>query len=246
MNIQEWFDNKGTYKEGLQLYASLPQKSNLFLKSIQRENTSNFLKLKYELKKALNNNSTATTKQSEKIATELPTEPKSEPLLQVIIKESASFSFDKETMAMYPMELHATYRNRISNFYEACELKFKLNMLHPDAEEEAFDLIIQLEELWESIDRAWFILNHWKDYGRIMPIDNSEDFTKLNGIQLSKRRDRLQTSISKRTKTLDKLSKEVELSPEDRAKLNLYNRKKEQLQQLIIDLETIRNLLKNE
>jgi hypothetical protein len=119
-------------------------------------------------------------------------------------------------------------------------------MLHPDAEEEAFDLILQLEELWESIDRAWFILNHWKDHGRIMPVDNSEDFTKLNGIQLAKRRDRLQSSISKRTKTLDKLFTEVESSPEDRVKLNLYNRKKEQLQQLMIDLETIRNLLKNE
>jgi hypothetical protein len=246
MNIQEWFENNGTYQEGLQLYASLPQRSNLFLKSIQRENTSNFLKLKYELKKALNNNSAVTTKQSEKIATELPTGPKIEPLLQVIINESASTSFEKETMAMYPMELHATYRNRISNFYEACELKFKLNMLHPDAEEEAFDLILQLEELWESIDRAWFILNHWKDHGRIMPVDNSEDFTKLNGIQLAKRRDRLQSSISKRTKTLDKLFTEVESSPEDRVKLNLYNRKKEQLQQLMIDLETIRNLLKNE
>ncbi|WP_264560683.1 hypothetical protein [Flavobacterium sp. N501239] len=169
---------------------------------------------------------------------------KKEPFQQ-IINESAVL-LQKETMASYPMGLHSVYRDRISNFYNACELKFKLNALPADDEEEAFDLIIQLEELWERIDRAWFVLNHWKDYGRIMPFDTSEDFKKMNAIQLVKRRDQLQTSISKRNKTLEKIIQEVESSPEDRVKLNLLNRKKEQLQQLIIDLETIRNLLKNE
>lgn len=246
MDIQEWFDKNGTYQEGLMLYASLPFKSNLFLKSIQRENVSNLLKLKYELKKALNNKSAVIIKQSEKITTAQEKTRIIEPILQKIKSEVATVPLDKENMAMYPMELHETYRNRISDFYEACELKFKLNMLHPDAEEEAFDLIFKLEVLWEKIDRAWFVLNHWKDYNRIMPMKETEDFTKLNGIQLVKRRDQLQTSISKRNKTLDKLFQEVEASPEDRTKLNLYNRKKEQLQQLLIDLETIRNLLKNE
>ncbi len=38
----------------------------------------------------------------------------------------------------------------------------------------------------------------------------------------------------------------VKASPEDRTLLNLYNRKLEQLEQMKIDLETIRKLLKDE
>jgi hypothetical protein len=37
-------------------------------------------------------------------------------------------------MAMYPMELHSTYRQRVSDFYLACELKFQLNSITDDDE----------------------------------------------------------------------------------------------------------------
>ena len=246
MDIQKWFDTKGTYREGLKLYAELPFKSNLLLKSLDKESAANFLKLKYELKKALNTRSSTNTRKPEKFVSEPKKEAKQQSLLQVIVKQSADEFLEKETMAMYPIELHQTYRERISDFYRVCELKFKLNAIPPDNEEEAHELMLEMEDLWERIDRAWFVLNHWKDTGRIMPVNNSEDFSKLSAIQLVKRRDQLQTSVSKRSKTLQKMLQEVEASPEDKTKANLYNRKKEQLQQLLLDLETVRNLLNND
>lgn len=243
MDIQNWFDNKGTYQDGLKLYSELPSKSNLLLRSLSKETAANFLKLKYELKKALNTGSKAIIQKEEKTVSEPKKEAENKSLLQVIVEQSANEFLEKETMAMYPIELHSTYRERISDFYRVCELKFKLNAIHPDDEAEAYELMLEMEDLWERIDRAWFVLNHWKDTGRIMPVKATEDFSKLSAIQLVKRRDQLQTSVSKRTKTLSKIQEEVDNSPEDKTKLNLYNRKKEQLQQLLIDLETIRNLL---
>jgi hypothetical protein len=66
-------------------------------------------------------------------------------------------------MAMYPMELHSTYRQRVSDL--ACELKFQLNSITDDDETMRF-IIIQLDDLWTRIDRAWMILGHWKDHNR--------------------------------------------------------------------------------
>jgi hypothetical protein len=51
-------------------------------------------------------------------------------------------------------------------------------------------------------------------------------------------RDNLQSSISKREKTIESMQERVKASPEDRTILNLLNRKLEQLEQKKIDLET--------
>ncbi len=248
MDIQKWFNDSGSYAEGVKLYSKLPVHSSQLLKNFSRESTSNFLKLKYELKKAILSNASVITEKPAKqvVPPVAKKEVQDESLLQVIIQQSAAQSFDKESMAKYPRELHATYRERVNLFYQACELKFQLNAL-PDADEKnALNLILQLEDLWTKIDRAWVILDHWKDHNRIMPSEESKDYSKLNGIQLVTLRARLETSISKRTKTIEKMRENCILSPEDRTLANSLNRKLEQLQQLIIDLETIRNLLKNE
>jgi hypothetical protein len=54
-------------------------------------------------------------------------------------------------------------------------------------------------------------------------------------------RDNLQSSISKREKTIESMQERVKASPEDRTILNLLNRKLE-LEQKKIDLETIRKI----
>lgn len=250
MDIKSWFDSSGTYAEGVKLYSKLPNCNNQLIRSFSRENSSNFIKLKYELKKALMCGLDTVTPITDKKPTELKKpiekEVKKEPLLKLIIQQSAAVSFEKETMAMYPMELHSIYRERVNNFYQACELKFQLNAVSERDEAQALKLIIQLEDLWTKIDKAWIILDHWKDHNRIMPTEESEDFSKLNGIQLCKKRDNLESSISKRTKTIKKMKAAVEASPENRSMAKLLLRKLEQLQQLTIDLATIRNLLKNE
>nr|WP_315245146.1 hypothetical protein [uncultured Flavobacterium sp.] len=250
MDIQTWFSQNGSYADGIKLYSQLPNCNANLLRSFAKENTSNFLKLKYELKKASLNGVGAIVQKVEKIEPqpkkELKKETVNQSLIDGIIRESEALSFEKENMAMYPMELHSTYRQRVSDFYRACELKFQLNATPEEDEENALEIIIQLEDLWTRIDRAWMILNHWKDHNRIMPTGESEDFSQLSAVQLVMLRNKLESRISKRQKTIEKMRENVESSPEDRALLNSFNRKLEQLQQLIIDLETIRKKLQNE
>jgi hypothetical protein len=246
MDIQSWFASSGSYVDGVVLYSQLPSCNANVLRSFAKENTANFLKLKYELKKASLSGGSAIVPKAEKIVTEPKKVPKPEPLLKEIIKQSAAVSFEKETMAMYPMELHSTYRQRVSDFYLACELKFQLNSTADDDEENALKIIIQLDDLWTRIDRAWMILGHWKDHNRLMPTEGSEDFNTLSGKKLIMLRNNLQSNISKREKTIESMQERVKESPEDRVLLNLYNRKLEQLAQMKIDLETIRKILKDE
>lgn len=246
MDIKSWFAVSGSYADGVLLYSQLATCNPHLLRTFARETTSNFLNLKYELKKASFSEKAIITPKIEKKTTAVEFVPKPEPLLQEIIKQSAAVSFQKETMAMYPPPLHSTYRQRVNDFYHACELKFQLNALADDDENNALTIIIQLEDLWTKIDRAWMILDHWKDHNRVMPTEESEDFKKLNGIQLVKLRDNLQSRISKREKTIDVMKEQVKACPEERGLLALLNRKLEQLEQLKIDLETIRKILKDE
>lgn len=246
MNIQYWFANSGTYEDGLLIYSKLASCNTNLLRSLARESTANFLKLKYELKKASFSEKPTITPIIKKVVAVAKPMPKAEPLLEQIIKQSVAVSFQKETMAMYPAQLHSTYRQRVNDFYLSCELKFQLNALDDDDENNALAIIIQLEDLWTRIDRAWMILDHWKDHNRVMPTKESEDFKKLNGIQLVKLRDNLQSRISKREKTIDVMTKQVKASPEERGLLSLLNRKLEQLEQLKIDLEKVRSILKEE
>jgi hypothetical protein len=73
-----------------------------------------------------------------------------------------------------------------------------------------------------------------------MPTESHEDFSQVSGNKLVMLRDNLQSSISKREKTIESMQERVKASPEDRTILNLLNRKLEQLEQKKIDLETIR------
>jgi hypothetical protein len=244
MDIQTWFSNSGSYADGVKLYSQLPNCNANMLRNFAKENSSNFLKLKYELKKASLNGVGVIVQKVEKIAPEPKKEPENKSLIKEIIRESEAVSFQKENMAMYPMELRSTYRQRVNDFYLACELKFQLNALADDDEENALKVIIQLEDLWTRIDRAWMILDHWKDHNRIMPTVESKDFSNLSGVQLVMMRNKLESRISKREKTVMSMNEKVVSSPEDRGLLSLFNRKFEQLQQLKIDLETIRKLLK--
>lgn len=246
MDIQSWFASQGSYEDGLKLYSQLPSCNANVLRSLAKENSANFLKLKYELKKASFSVNDTHVSIKEEVVTEPKKATKPEPLFKEIIKQSAAVSFEKETMAMYPMELHATYRQRVSDFYLACELKYQLNAIAEDDETHALEIITQLDNLWTRIDRAWMILGHWKDHNRMMPTEVSEAFDTMSATKLVMLRNNLQSTISKREKTIASMKERVKTSPEDRTLLNLYNRKLEQLEQKKIDLEKIRKLLKDD
>lgn len=249
MKIQKWFDRAGSFAEGVELYSQLPNPSMHLIRMFKAESVSNFIRLKYELKLAIN-------KGLDKAGIpEIPENPKipasvREPIedpafLKRLVEASSNAAFAKETMAMYPPELHPVYRERISNFYMACELKFKLNALPEAANDEALKLILQIESLWDKIDKAWEILHHWTDHHRLMPTEVSKDYSKFTPMQLANEKGLLETRISKRKKTILGIEKKIASDMSNRVLANSYHKKKEELEQLIVDLETIKKILKN-
>lgn len=245
MDIKTWFDKKGSYADGLALYKKLPTANRVLLGKLATESPQNLTSLKYELRMAMSQGirvSAVVDKPKPEIR------PKPKPSAEIYVKkqveQAVALEFAKETMALYPPELHPVYRQRIENFYKACELKFKLNALEPDQEEEALALILELDSLWDKIDTAWDILNHWKEHRRIMPVATSKDFTALSALELHTLKGNLKSSKSKREATIAKLEQYVSANPEDRTKLNLLNRKKEQLQQFLNDLEEVTRIIK--
>jgi len=249
MIIQKWFDRSGSFSEGVELYAKLPQPSIHLLRLFKVENTSNFIRLKYELKLAINKglDKVEIPKNPEipKNSDQVPAPEEDTAFLNQLIESSSNAEFSKETMAMYPPELHPVYRERISNFYLACELKFKLNALPEAASDEALKIILQLESLWDKIDKAWEILHHWNDHHRLMPTEVSQDYSKFTPMQLANEKGLLETRISKRKKTILGIEKKIETDMSNRVLANSYHKKKEELEQLIVDLETIKKILKN-
>lgn len=249
MKIQEWFDKSGSFTEGVELYSKLPNRSVNLMRLFKVENFSNFIRLKHELKVAINKGldkvEIPEIPKIPKITVPLPAAEADPAILKSLIESSSKSEFDKENMAIYPRELHPVYRERISNFYKACELKFELNALAEDSNDSALDLILQIESLWDKIDKAWVILHHWRDHHRLMPTEVSKDYSTFTPMQLANEKCLLETRISKRRKTILGIEKRIDSDPSNRVLANSYNQKKEELEQLIIDLEIIKKILKN-
>jgi hypothetical protein len=97
------------------------------------------------------------------------------------------------------MELHSTYRQRVSDFYLACELKFQLNSITDD------DETMRLPLLFNSMicGPGLIVRDDSRSLERpqpIMPTESHEDFSQVSGNKLVMLRDNLQSSISKREK----------------------------------------------
>lgn len=257
MSIQEWFDSRGSYEDGLELYKQLPGATAAMVKSFTGKTPANHTRLKSELYKAMISGFSVAINPAKKVQEVKASEPKtkasdSKPDTEFLknkakelADQSSKVEFQKETLSMYPPELHPVYRQRINDYYLACELKIKLNSLDDDAIEEALDLILSIDKLWTRIDKAWEVLHHWRDHRRILPFFSEVDYSKLSSMQLFKEKTLLESRISKRKKTLQGIFERYQDHPEDRALLNAYNKKKEELEQLILNLEKIKEMIKN-
>lgn len=241
MNIQEWFDKKESYELGVELYSKLPRMSGFTLAQLREKKTlSNEMKLRYELKKALSDPVYINSLKPEKLVLKKKTVVVQEPKIQ---EKATENQFKKESISMYPFELHGVYRDRVNCFYSACELKLRLNALDPNQDDKALDYILEIERLFDKIDKYWDVLDYWKEHGRIMPVLAKEDYSNWSLSKLYRNKANLESSISKREKTLLSLRAYVDKNPNDSVKRNNLLRKTEALEQLRIDLMEIRNLI---
>lgn len=243
MTISEWFTSDKDYNKGLAILATVPGVSPALLGQLKNETRSNFLILKYELKKMENNPIYIKSITKKKLVLKpLSVVPKINNTS--IIETSVAKEKTKESIALYPIELHGTYRKRIDDFYEMCSLKMQLNEVDEDANDVALSIILKIEDLQSKIDLADEALNYWKENNRLMPVEPKVDLNKLKPMEIFKKIALLETSISKRKKTLESLSQHLKLHPDDLTKRNLYLRRIEYMQQLVLDLSKLKEISK--
>jgi hypothetical protein len=100
--------------------------------------------------------------------------------------------------------LHPVYIKQKTDFATACSLKMKLNQLDADQEAAALKLCIEIESLFDAIEHAWRIIDHYQDHKTILQL-TTNDFDALSPAQLLQRRNLKRASISKIKKQLTEL-----------------------------------------
>ncbi|WP_064967984.1 hypothetical protein [Tenacibaculum ovolyticum] len=233
MDIKKWIENKGNYKDGILLYSQLSKHNKLLLKKFkQKETKSNFVKLRYELQK----NIAATIEVKAEKRLELPIAP-------VFISEEKVYR--KVLLKELPFELHESYRDQKDNYYKATSLHLQLTALKPHEHDKALGFCIEIEELFDSIEKTWELLDYYKEHGRILETKN-EDFSLMSETDL------LLTRMSRRS-SLTRAKERLQLLNSKYKKSNLiadkqkYERKigdkKAHIIKLKLDIDRLNNLI---
>lgn len=148
-------------------------------------------------------------------------------------------------IAQYPPELHRTYQEVDSLWFEFCELKLELNSVPADQEADAYEVQMEILEVMKKFDKHKYILDYYLEHKRVLPMKSKNDFSNLNIVQLDHKYKNLESLICRRRQTIVKMQNE--LPPDDdqnyRKKAAAVQRKIEQLQEYILDQEKIQDLL---
>lgn len=149
-------------------------------------------------------------------------------------------------IAQYPVELHPAYQQACQIWINVCSLKIQLNAVPRHDEKEAFKIQTAILEKMELFDICKKALDHYNDHKRILPTATKSDFSKLSPIELITKRNSLRSLITRRKQTIDKLETELPEESDENyyKKISALNRKKEQLQELILDEEKLNELIK--
>jgi len=148
-------------------------------------------------------------------------------------------------IAQYPADLHPTYQQAYQLWISVCSLKVQLNEVPKQDDKTAFDLQTEMLNKMEMFDKCKDALDHYNEHKRILPTATKTDFSSLSPMELLNKRNGLRGLITRRKQTISKLETEL---PEFNAlnyhkKLSAINRKKEQLQELILDEKKLSEMI---
>lgn len=148
-------------------------------------------------------------------------------------------------ITQYPPELHKTYQEVDSLWFEFCELKLELNAVPSDQNDEAYDLQKEILSVMEKFDSHKKILDYYLEHKRVLPLASKKDFSNMNILQLDQKYKNLESLICRRKQTIEKMQNL--LPPDDdhnyRKKVAAVQRKVEQLQEYILDQDKIKDIL---
>jgi len=234
MSIKEWIKSKGSYEEGVALYANHPKRSSHILRTLRKSRNRGLLL--YELNKLL------------KYEQKQP--PKQEPK---IIEKTSEKTFERNfpTIKVYqlPEELREPFIKQKQSFYEALRLKYILNDL-PDAEvQKAREISEKIIRLFDFIDEVWRLIDYWFEHKELFPTTPAVDYSEFTPKELFNTRQRLYVRVSKRKKTLEKMMETAAELPDGKEKnllMHKIEKKKRELMQLEVDIRELSKLLRDE
>lgn len=148
-------------------------------------------------------------------------------------------------ITQYPVQLHSAYSECFSLWISICSQKSKLNAVAPDDEELAYEFQTDMLRNIHRFDRLKSALEHYNQYKEVLATESARDFSKMTPLDLDKERRNLSSAICKRKQTISKKEKELpeKSSPLYHKRLEALNKKKRELEELILDEEKIIEIL---
>ena len=197
MKVNDWFKNGCNYQQGVLIYAGLKKsKPNLIRLFRLKENAYNTQKLKNELTKFKE------VQIEQTFISEVTTKTSAKP---TPAQNQTTTTYKPLLINQLPVELHPVFIQQKQDFATACSLKIQLNNLTPEAEDEALKLCIEIESLFDKIEAAWKILDHYQETKEILQLqDNS--FSNLTPAQLLQRRNQKRSTLSKTKSKIKQLN----------------------------------------
>lgn len=245
MNVNEWFENGCDYQAGVLLYGQLKGHSpNLLRLFLKKESAKNESKLHYELSKHKDKEviqmPVATT----------PTKSKSKPVKTEKATAAAPVKPEGSKQGFYRLnelhpDLHELSIEQRNNFQLVVSAHQRLTRLHASEEGEALKLQLQIEELFDAIDTAQKVLDHYVKHKVVLKTE-SRTYDDMNAAQLVQARRNKRTSVTKYRKKVESLQGE---SPDSKSEQNKHavelQRANEKLLKHEMDLRKLDELIGN-
>lgn len=212
MNVNEWFLNKGSHAQGIEILIDLNVSISLVL-SLEEPTLSNKAALKYELGKY-----------------------KTDPTVN-----------DRLLYANMPYELREKAREKNNLFYQACELKLKLNSISEEKIDQALEIQEKIYKLFTRIDQIWSEIDYYKKHKVLIEPPQDIDLDALTIPELYKLRENLHCRKSRRKKTIEKKKEQLikEIQPQKQFKIKQSIASKEAqlegINQILIQLNELLN-----
>lgn len=234
----EVFLNMENHKKNLETYLSSGGDPRLGLR-YKSPTLENRAKIKYLLSTLPEASKVTPGKLSEEIKSEKPRQSVDS------IGEAAEKSKFLGLITQYPIELHPSYNEAFTLWLQLCSLKLQLNTISPDNEIDAYEIQTDMLRKIQRFDKCKKALDHYQEYKEVIPTKSKRDFSKMSYLELDKERRNIASNICKRRQTI--VNKESELPEKGsllyQKRLEALNKKKRELEELILDEEKILELV---
>lgn len=241
MTVNDWFQNGCNYQHGILVYESLESHNKNYVKIFRKKETpENLMKLKYELQKFIAPTISKPTENKpiglfiKKEIEKVVETPATTSIFLRAEKQEETKYYRKLLLHQLPVELHPLYIQQKNDFNTYCSLKLQLNALNQvrdtfgnivldakglpkrkpqtDADiEKARLLCMQIETLFDAIDKTWEVLDHYLATKEIVIIQQ-KSFDELTPGKVRDKLISVRGSLTRQNQRLQKLQESLKHS----------------------------------